>query len=285
MEELVSVVIPTYNRKNSLVSCINSVLNQTYKNLEVIVVDDASTDETYKLFNSIKESRVFFYRYESNQGACYARNYGAKKAKGSYIAFQDSDDQWLPEKIEKQINYLKKNNADFVYCGMSRIEPEASFYYPTIDLDVNKDIVEQLLIDNMISTQTMLMKRKVIETVQFDTSFKRFQDWDFALQVALHKFKIVYLKEALVDSAVQSNSISVSAKTGMAYEHLYNKYKKYYNQYPHAKANMLMYQARGYREIDYKKVRYYLIESLKTEKNIKTFVKLILSCFGMWKNN
>lgn len=284
MEKMISVVIPTYNRKNSISACVNSVLKQTYPNIEIIVVDDASVDETYELFENIEDERLFYYRYEINQGACFARNLGAEKAKGDYIAFQDSDDQWLPEKLEKQMAYLKKIDADFVFCGMNRIEPEASIYYPIVDFIEEKNAIEQLLTNNVISTQTMLMKRAVIEAIHFDTSFTRFQDWDFALQVALHGFKIGYLKEALVDSAVQANSISINVKTGMAYEHLYEKYRYYYNKYPHAKANILMYQARGYRELDYNKVRFYLRESLKAKKDLKTFIKLFLSCFGMWKN-
>lgn len=283
MEALISIVIPSYNRRDTIIPCIESVLSQTYGNIEVIVVDDASSDKTYELFEHFPDKRVHFYRYEKNQGACYARNLGASYAKGQYIAFQDSDDVWHPEKLEKQINYLVSNDSDFVFCGMNRLEPEAMLYYPTTRFEPTGDVVEQLLANNMISTQTMLMKRDVLDCVKFDISFKRFQDWDFALQVALEKFKIGYLEEALVNSAVQANSISVSAKTGMAYEHLFNKYKAYYEQYQHALATIYMYQARGYRGVNYKKVRHYLRLSLKAELNIKTLAKLALSIFRLWK--
>ena len=94
MNDLISVVIPTYNRKDKLPACIESVLAQTYTNLEVIVVDDASTDGTQHLFDAPGDPRVHYVRYEQNRGACYARNLGAQHAHGSVLAFQDSDDLW-----------------------------------------------------------------------------------------------------------------------------------------------------------------------------------------------
>ena len=88
--KLISVVIPCYNRRDKLPACLFSVLGQTYSNLEVIVVDDASTDGTQELFENITDPRVKYYRYEQNRGACYARNYGAERALGELLAFQDS---------------------------------------------------------------------------------------------------------------------------------------------------------------------------------------------------
>ena len=102
MNDLISVVIPTYNRKDKLPACIQSVLAQTYANLEVIVVDDASTDGTQHLFDAPGDPRVHYVRYEQNRGACYARNLGAQRAHGSILAFQDSDDLWHAEKLQKQ---------------------------------------------------------------------------------------------------------------------------------------------------------------------------------------
>ena len=104
--KLISVVIPTYNRKKQLPECIRSVLAQTYRNIEVLVVDDASTDGTEELFHEIEDPRLHYLRYETNRGACYARNYGAKRAKGELIAFQDSDDTWYEDKLEKQYRFL-----------------------------------------------------------------------------------------------------------------------------------------------------------------------------------
>ena len=131
MNELISVVIPTYNRKDKLPACIASVLAQTYPDLEVIVVDDASTDGTELLFDCNIDPRVHYVRYGDNRGACYARNLGAQRAHGSILAFQDSDDLWHPDKLQKQYDLLTATGADLCYCGMNRVAANgSSFYYP-----------------------------------------------------------------------------------------------------------------------------------------------------------
>lgn len=182
MNELISVVIPSYNRKNTILSCIRSVLEQTYSNLEVIVIDDGSTDYTYTLFNDSFDDRVKFFRYEENRGACYARNLGAELSSGAYIAFQDSDDIWKKTKLAKELSYLKKENADMVFCGMNRKDPihKTSKYYPDETFRSDRNILAQLLENNAVSTQTILIKREVINKIKFDVTFKRYQDWDFA---------------------------------------------------------------------------------------------------------
>lgn len=127
MNDLISVVIPTYNRKDKLPACIESVLAQTYANLEVIVVDDASTDGTQHLFDAPGDPRVRYVRYEQNRGACYARNLGAQHARGSILAFQDSDDLWHADKLQKQYDLLMATGADLCYCGMNRVAASGSF--------------------------------------------------------------------------------------------------------------------------------------------------------------
>ena len=131
MNDLISVVIPTYNRRDKLPACIASVLAQTYRNIEVIVVDDASTDGTERLFDRDTDPRVHYVRYGDNRGACYARNLGAQQARGSILAFQDSDDLWHPDKLQKQYDLLTATGADLCYCGMNRVAAGGgSFYYP-----------------------------------------------------------------------------------------------------------------------------------------------------------
>src|SRR4030043_1337098 len=99
----VSVIIPTYNRAHLVGRSIRSVLNQTYQDLEVIVVDDGSKDNTAEIVRGITDPRIVFLKHEKNRGVSAARNTGLKAARGKYIAFQDSDDEWLPQKLEKQL--------------------------------------------------------------------------------------------------------------------------------------------------------------------------------------
>ena len=103
---MVSVIIPTYNRSNVILNSVNSVLNQTYKDLEVIVVDDCSDDETEIVLKSIKDQRLRYIKHEKNMGACAARNTGIDLAKGEFIAFHDSDDICRKERIEHELKAL-----------------------------------------------------------------------------------------------------------------------------------------------------------------------------------
>ena len=129
---MISVVIPSYNRENTISNSIESVLKQTYSDIEVIVVDDGSTDKTEDIVKGIGDNRIRYIKLEKNSGACVARNIGIMNANGSYIAFQDSDDIWHPDKLEKQYQAIKKYNADLVFCKMIKISPKTPPYvYPT----------------------------------------------------------------------------------------------------------------------------------------------------------
>ncbi len=120
--DLVSIITPTFNSSKFITVTINSVLKQTYKNWELILIDDASTDNTSEIISkcTIKDSRIKIIQLKQNGGAAEARNYGIKHAKGKYLAFLDSDDCWLPEKIEKQLQFMKANNIYFSYTDYFR---------------------------------------------------------------------------------------------------------------------------------------------------------------------
>lgn len=120
--DLVSVIMPSYNTSDYIKESIESVLNQTYSNLELIIVDDCSTDNTDEIIKSIKDDRIRYYKNEVNSGAAISRNKALKEAKGQWIAFLDSDDLWMPEKLEKQIKFMKDNNYLFSYTNYEEID-------------------------------------------------------------------------------------------------------------------------------------------------------------------
>ena len=107
----VSIILPTYNRANQLPRAIYSVLNQTYENFELIIVDDASKDDTEAIVSQINDPRISYIKNQHNCGAAGARNVGIKNARYDFIAFQDSDDEWMPEKLAKQLKV--ENNGHF----------------------------------------------------------------------------------------------------------------------------------------------------------------------------
>ena len=114
-EDLVSIIMPSYNTGKFIKETINSVLNQTYNNWELIIVDDCSTDDTEEIVNAIKDNRIKFLKNSTNSGAAISRNKAIKEAKGKWIAFLDSDDLWKSEKLTKQIKFMKENDILCVF--------------------------------------------------------------------------------------------------------------------------------------------------------------------------
>lgn len=128
MEDLVSIITPTYNCGKYIKETIESVINQTYTNWEMIIVDDYSTDNTTDIVKQYQQeySNIIYKILDKNSGAAIARNTALKMAKGKYIAFLDGDDLWLPEKLEHQINFMKDNNYIFTYTKYSEIDENSS---------------------------------------------------------------------------------------------------------------------------------------------------------------
>lgn len=277
---MVSVIIPSYNREKAIKQSIDSVLNQTITDIEIIVVDDGSTDNTEKIIKSINDSRLRYIKLEKNCGACVARNRGIKEAKGEYIAFQDSDDTWVMNKLERQQSFINETNADMVYCGMNRHINNKVRYYPS-DQKSHEDLsLKMLLTKNKVSTQNIFIKTDVAKKIMFDPSFKRLQDWDFATRVLLSGFRVKYLAEPLVDAVVQQDSITASVNAETAYKHFINKYETYYQQFPDALSEV--YYTLGFNliNVDRIKARYYFMNSLKLRFRIKSLLRLLKTYIG-----
>lgn len=122
MNDLISIVMPSYNTGKFIEETINSVMAQTYKNWELLIVDDCSTDNTDVVVSTFKDHRIRYFKNECNTGAAISRNLALREAKGRWIAFLDSDDIWLPEKLEKQIAFMKVNKYNFSYTKYSEID-------------------------------------------------------------------------------------------------------------------------------------------------------------------
>lgn len=123
MDELVSIIMPSYNTANFISESIESVLRQTYANWEMIIVDDCSTDKTDEVVKPyLNDSRIVYIKNSKNRGAAVSRNCALREAKGKWIAFLDSDDLWMPEKLEKQISFMKENDYHFSYTDYIEID-------------------------------------------------------------------------------------------------------------------------------------------------------------------
>lgn len=184
---LVSVILPTYNRAYIIDRAIKSVLDQTFTYLELIVVDDGSTDNTEEVVNSFKDPRIRFLCHETNRGASAARNTGIKASVGEYIAFNDSDDEWLPTKLEKQVKVFQENgnnNLGAVLCEYEIISTHSKQYIiPQLALINAYDILTRL--DSQCGTPGFLFKRNAIEPeLYFDENLPSCQDVDIILRLS-----------------------------------------------------------------------------------------------------
>lgn len=127
MNELVSIIMPSYNTGQYISKSIQSVLNQTYTDWELIIVDDYSTDDTDKIVSEyLKDDRIFYIKNDTNSGAAVSRNRALREAKGKWIAFLDSDDLWEPDKLEKQVAFMENNGYRFSYTNYIEIDEEST---------------------------------------------------------------------------------------------------------------------------------------------------------------
>ena len=178
---LVSVIIPCYNCEKTIKNTISSVLNQTYIDYEIIIIDDLSRDNTEKICREITKSysNVEYFKLDKNSGGpSYPSNFGVSKANGEYIAFLDHDDIWLPTKLEKQINLTRRDNLDMVSCNtISVIDQDES----RINMDFNPPYLDNILKRNYITTtSSIVIRRDVFNKLSgFDVNLKGPQDWEF----------------------------------------------------------------------------------------------------------
>lgn len=221
---LVSVVIPTYNRKHTLKRCIDSVLNQTYKNYEIIIVDDCSTDGTMEYveaeYGAISDINIVYVRNDNNLGAAGSRNAGVSYANGEYIAFHDSDDEWLPDKLEKQM--LRFIECDIrvgaVYCPFYMNGADKYIYPPTwLDLSRKSGYVfYTLLLDPLIGMITMVVRKSVfLEVGGFREQLNSLEDYELTIRIA-QKYAIDLVDEVLAVAYESENSVGKRNKEKIA---------------------------------------------------------------------
>ncbi len=209
-EGLVSVILPTYNRALLIERAISSVLNQTYPNIELIVIDDGSTDDTCEKLKGFNEK--ISYIYQDNSGVSSARNVGIQAASGEFIAFIDSDDVWKKSKLEQQLNYFNENNEiGLCFTNVSIINSDGSVSKkPEVIKHTKNDIydIKQVFLDPYFGLPTVIIKREIIDVVGFfNESLKTAEDLDLFLRISL-KTKSGYLHKSLVDVYLTEGSLS-----------------------------------------------------------------------------
>ncbi len=220
MDKLISIIMPTYNCGKFIGRTIDSVQLQTYKCWELIIVDDKSNDNTKEIVTEYmkNDSRIFYHLLDENSGAAVARTEAMKLAKGAYMAFLDSDDIWLPEKLEKQIAFMEENNYAFSCTAYEQIDEDDNLLGKTIKT-VKKTDYNRLLLDCPVGNSTVMYNVEKMGKFEVPNIRKRNDDalW---LQM-LKKEKYIWgMPEVLMRYRIRKNSIS-SKKSDLIKYHWY----------------------------------------------------------------
>lgn len=238
--QMVSAVITTYKREPSMVCrAVSSIMAQTYQPIEIIVVDDSP--ETYPLREAVQQSvrelcpDVHYICHEKNRGACVARNTGLRAAKGEFIAYLDDDDEWLPEKISKQMGVMCSTNAKLVYCSCICQNDTTGIQHARKARFLRGDVFSELLKGNFIdSTSFPLIETAALRSIDgFDVQIQSAQDYDVWLRLA-QQYSVDYVQEPLViyheHEGEQITSNPQKKIAGL--ERINEKYSQWINQDP-----------------------------------------------------
>lgn len=270
MSDFVSAIITTHNRRELVKCAIDSVLAQTYKNIECIVVDDASTDGTKEYLNNyILESKIkyLYINQRESKGGNHARNIGIQIANGKYVAFLDDDDEWLPHKIERQMKIVAENfDINFVYCGkIWETDFDVNSRFEDLILDSkykSGDLSREVLIHIISTTSTILVLRQLLLDVGgFDENLNYWQEYELSIRL-LQCTKVGIVRENLVlyrvvnsDKKRLSNNLAGWEK---AVEYIYEKHKVLYAK--------LTRQQLAEREF------YYCIDGINRARKVKNWI-------------
>ena len=299
-EKLVSIIIPTYGGSNSLIKAIDSALNQSYSNIEVVVVDDNATNSigrknTELIMNKYNcNNKVKYIKHNENKNGSAARNTGVINSNGYYISFLDDDDYFFEDKIEKQVALLQKKNADFCVCFYIKNGVKYCF-------EVKDDYIDSvLLLKNTPQTSSFVMTRNLYNKINgFDESYSRHQDYEFLIRICLNT-KVICINEFLyervgnsIENRPNANKMKlIKDKLLRDFDYIFNKRninkkKVYAKNYSYVfylyireknikKAILLMK--------DYFSVRFILFFVLLTFSNVNKKINFILNKGVLFKN-
>jgi teichuronic acid biosynthesis glycosyltransferase TuaG len=225
MEPLVSIITPVYNAEEFLEETILSVLNQTYKNWELILINDCSKDNSYKIIKKYLkiDKRIKYLKNEKNSGPAITRNNGINISKGKYIAFLDSDDLWYKDKLKNQINFmleegLKISHGNYYFCNLEgKILKKV-----TVDKEID---YKKLLLENQFKTMTVIVKKEIINKKLFPNI--KHEDYAFFLNILNQEN--ISIRNEKYDSICRIGKVSVSSnklKSALWTWKIYREYEK-----------------------------------------------------------
>ena len=269
--DLVSVIVPIYNAALYIDDSIKSVLNQSYPNIEVIAIDDCSTDSTYEILERYSDKRLRLYKNTSKLGVSETLNRGVSLARGFYIARHDADDISLYNRIDIQVKFLKASNYDLVGCNLRRFGTKSDIVrFPTN----YTRIFIRLFYGSPLAHPTVVGKASVFKQHNYDARMEYAEDYDLWERLDRYGFKITNINEVLVNYRVHDNQVSNLKSV------IQNRSKESISS---RRLNLFFNRSYGLRKaIEHKDVKfrwidivYWLILEIKNHKRLKVIIKIL----------
>lgn len=266
----ISVIIPAYNREKHIDRCLQSILNQTVAVYEIIVVDDCSSDGTRECVRKFSDNNVKLIELDHNSGAQTARNRGIREAKGDWIAFCDSDDEWLPDKLERQIARLEKSRR-LVCAGGAKVLQNNKTTERWIEGNSGYVFHEVLLAQTYLLFQTLLVKKECLQNINYlDENVSAYQEWDTAIRLS-QMYEIDYINEPLFIYTIHDK------RTIFWQRDIASKGKRYlFHKYKDIAKEQLGYQGLHF--------WYNELSSAYTLKDIRHWRYRLVACGCFWMN-
>jgi len=210
---MISVIMPTYNRAYCIAKSIESVLNQTFSDWELIIVDDASTDNTADTIDSVNDNRIRYIKHTTNKGPAAARNTGWQNAKGEYLTFLDSDDIWYDNYLETQYDaYIQRGKTDGIQICKYKFHVDGKMLVKPVwilDSDNKFDVLQKMLTKCFITSQIIFMPKQIMKSIDgFDETTIPIEDFELGLRIA-DKFKIYQIDDILAEIFISKDSLSL----------------------------------------------------------------------------
>lgn len=269
----ISIIIPVYNKVDSMHFSLDSLLRQTYTNFEVLIIDDGSTDNTVKVIDKyVKEDSRFKYVFQENAGVSMARNKGLEIAKGSYVCFLDADDFYENTFLEKMYIKIKTSKTDVCYSGYNVITPN-KLYQKKSNFKEKTTVIDYILGNISINTNGWMIKRDLIEqyNISFPQGVRWGEDFEFFCEVLSRTEKVSFVKEYLTNYRIDFNENQLSTFSIKRLDWDYNSIKRLQNNVIVNK-NELVERAL----IDYRlsaRLTYGLIKAVRLGEDRESFVK------------
>jgi len=236
---LISIILPTFNHAKFLKKAIESVINQSYINWELIIIDNNSTDETFDIVNSYSDHRIRYSKIQNNGVIAASRNYGISLSNGTWIAFLDSDDWWTNNKLSRSVKYINKRKFDLIYHDLFLVYKTNQKSYQRLakSRNLSSPVFEDLLLNgNAILNSSVIVRKDLLEEVGLiscDTDKITWEDYDCWLKVSKRTNKFYYIKETLGYYWAAGGNMSNPDQDLKNAKSIYNKYiKGYYDIIP-----------------------------------------------------